>query len=244
MTLLIFTMGLLTGSFLNVCIFRIPLKQDIVYRRSHCLGCGNALKWSELVPVISYVIQRGRCRNCTAKLSPQYPLVELINGLVYVWIYYLYGLTITTLLYCLCASALIVISMIDWRTFEIPPGLNLFILVLGLINMIFDLANWLHYLLGFIAVSGLFLVIYLVTKGRGIGGGDIKLMAAAGLLLGWQQILLAMMIGAILGSIIHLLLMALKDKDRVLAFGPYLSLGIFIAMLYGSEIMKWYLSIF
>ena len=110
--------------------------------------------------------------------------------------------------------------------------------------MIFDLANWLHYLLGFIAVSGLFLVIYLVTKGRGIGGGDIKLMAAAGLLLGWQQILLAMMIGAILGSIIHLLLMALKDKDRVLAFGPYLSLGIFIAMLYGSEIMKWYLSIF
>jgi leader peptidase (prepilin peptidase)/N-methyltransferase len=241
---IIFIMGLLCGSFLNVCIFRIPLKQDIVYKRSHCPCCGNALKWSELIPVFSFLAQKGRCRSCAAKLSFQYPLVELLNGMVYVWIYHLYGLTVHALLYCLCASALLVISVIDWRTFEIPPGLNLFIFILGLIHVFFDLANWLQYVFGFVAVSGLFLLIYLVTKGRGIGGGDIKLMAAAGFLLGWQHILLAMMIGAISGSAIHLLLMAIKGKTRVLAFGPYLAFGIFVAMLYGGELIRWYLGLF
>ena len=194
--------------------------------------------------MVSFVIQKGRCRNCLAKLSYQYPLVELLNGMIYLWIYHLYGLTFTTLLYSLCASALLVISVIDWFTFEIPPGLNLFIFILGLIHIFFDFGNWLHYLLGLVTVSGLFLVLYLITKGRGIGGGDIKLMAAAGLLLGWQNILLAMMIGAISGSVIHLLLMRLKGKDRVLAFGPYLSFGIFAAMLYGREMISWYLNIF
>ena len=202
------------------------------------------MKWSELIPVLSFLAQKGRCRSCAAKLSFQYPLVELLNGMVYVWIYHLYGLTVHALLYCLCASALLVISVIDWRTFEIPPGLNLFIFILGLIHVFFDLANWLQYVFGFVAVSGLFLLIYLVTKGRGIGGGDIKLMAAAGFLLGWQHILLAMMIGAISGSAIHLLLMAIKGKNRVLAFGPYLAFGIFVAMLYGGELIRWYLGLF
>jgi leader peptidase (prepilin peptidase)/N-methyltransferase len=168
----------------------------------------------------------------------------MTNGLVYVLLYFRYGLTITGLLYCLCASALIVLAVIDWRTFEIPVGLNIFIGTLGIINLITDFGNWLNYCLGLVTVSGLFIIIYVVTKGRGIGGGDIKLMAAAGLLLGWQNIILAMAIGATAGSVIHLLLMKVKGKGHVLAFGPYLSWGIFIAMLTGEEIINWYLKSF
>ncbi|MCL2052061.1 MAG: prepilin peptidase [Lachnospiraceae bacterium] len=244
MTYLIFTIGIFIGSFLNVCIFRIPQKQDIVYKRSHCLGCGNALKWYELLPILSFIIQKGRCRSCQQKLSSQYPLVEFLNGIVYALIFAFFGLTINALLYCLCASALIVIAIIDWRTFEIPPGLNIFIGGLGFVNLLFDLSNWLNYLLGFSAVSGLLLIIYIITKGQGIGGGDIKLMAAAGLLIGWQNIILALAIGSLSGSLIHLLLMKLKGKGHVLAFGPYLSFGIFTAMVWGEELIKWYLQFF
>lgn len=240
----IFTLGLFIGSFLNVCIFRIPLKHDIIFKRSHCPGCGNVLKWYELIPILSFLIQKGSCRKCAAKLSLQYPLVELINGLAYVLIFLRFGLTVPTLLYCLCASVLIVITIIDWRTFEIPLGCNIFIGILGIINVITDYTNWTNYLLGAVSVSGLFLLIYFITKGRGIGGGDIKLIAAAGLLLGLGGTILALMIGAVSGSIIHLALMKLKGKDRVLAFGPYLSLGIFTAMLYGDEIINWYLGLF
>jgi leader peptidase (prepilin peptidase)/N-methyltransferase len=176
------------------------------------------------------------------KMSWQYPAIEILNGIAYIWVFYLYGATIMALLYALCASVLIVLSVIDWRTFEIPFGCNIFIGGLGIINLVFNLTSWLTYIIGFFTVSGLLLLIYLLTRGRGIGGGDIKLMAAAGLLLGWQNILLALMIGATAGSVIHLLLMKLKDKDRVLAFGPYLALGIFTAMLYGEVIINWYLN--
>ena len=229
---------------MNVCILRLPLKQEIVVERSHCFTCGNVLKWYELFPIFSFLIQKGHCRNCDAKLSWQYPLVETACGISYILIFMRHGFTHTTVIYSLCASVLLVIAVIDWRTFEIPLGLNICIAVLGIVNLFFDLSNWLDYLLGAIAVSGLFLLIYLVTKGRGIGGGDVKLMAAAGLLLGLEGVILSLMIGAVAGSVIHLLLMKYKGKDHVLAFGPYLTAGIFITMLYGKEIVVWYLSWF
>ena len=238
---IVFISGIIIGSFLNVCIYRIPKNEDIISDRSHCLGCGNVLKWYELLPILSFVLQKGHCRSCNATLSLQYPLVECLNGLVYVLVFFRYGLTITSFLYCLCISTLIVIAVIDWSTFEIPVGCNIFIGILAFVNLITDLDNWLNYLIGFITVSGFFLIIYLVTNGRGIGGGDIKLMAAAGLLLGWQNIILAMVIGAAVGSVIHLILMKLKGKGHVLAFGPYLSFGIFVSIIYGSEIINWYL---
>jgi len=242
--IIIFTFGTIIGSFLNVCIYRMPEKKDIVSERSHCLGCGNVLEWHELLPLFSFLIQKGHCRHCRIRLSLQYPLVEMLNGLVYVLVFFRYGLTITTLLYCFCVSALIILTVIDWRTFEIPIGINLFIGLLGIVNLISDFGNWFDYIVGFLAVSGIFFIIYLVSKGRGIGGGDIKLMAVAGLLIGWQNILLAMAIGAITGSVIHLLLMKMKGKGHVLAFGPYLSFGIFVAMIFGGEIINWYLNLF
>ena len=242
--IVIFLIGISIGSFLNVCIYRIPKKEDIVFERSHCMSCGNVLKWYELIPLFSFLVQGGKCRNCKTKLSVQYPLIELLNGLIYVWIFMAKGFQPESILFCICASVLIVISVIDWRTYEIPFGCNIVIGILGIVRVILDLAHWYNYVIGFFTVSGLFLIIYWITKGRGIGGGDIKLMAAAGLLLGWQNILLALMIGSIAGSVIHLTLMKVQGKDRVLAFGPYLAFGIFISMLYGNNLITWYLGMF
>ena len=242
--IMIFLIGISIGSFLNVCIYRIPKKEDIVFERSHCMSCGNVLKWYELIPLFSFLVQGGKCRNCKTKLSAQYPLIELLNGLIYVWIFMAKGFQPESILFCICASVLIVIRAIDWRTYEILFGCNIVIGILGIVRVILDLAHWYDYVIGFFAVSGLFLIIYWITKGRGIGGGDIKLMAAAGLLLGWQNILLSLMIGSIAGSVIHLALMKIQGKDRVLAFGPYLAFGIFISMLYGNDIITWYLGMF
>ena len=242
--IMIFLIGISIGSFLNVCIYRIPKKEDIVFERSHCMSCGNVLKWYELIPLFSFIVQGGKCRNCKTKLSVQYPLIELLNGLIYVWIFMAKGFQPESILFCICASVLIVISVIDWRTYEIPFGCNIIIGILGIVRVFLNLAHWYDYVIGFFAVSGLFLIIYWITKGRGIGGGDIKLMAAAGLLLGWQNILLSLMIGSIAGSVIHLALMKIQGKDRVLAFGPYLAFGIFISMLYGNDIITWYLGMF
>ena len=242
--IMIFLIGISIGSFLNVCIYRIPKKEDIVFERSHCMSCGNVLKWYELIPLFSFIVQGGKCRNCKTKLSAQYPLIELLNGLIYVWIFIVKGFCPESILFCICASVLIVISVIDWRTYEIPFGCNIIIGILGIVRVFLNLAHWYDYVIGFFAVSGLFLIIYWITKGRGIGGGDIKLMAAAGLLLGWQNILLSLMIGSIAGSVIHLALMKIQGKDRVLAFGPYLAFGIFISMLYGNDIITWYLGMF
>lgn len=238
--LIILLYGICVGSFLNVCIFRIPNKENIVSKRSHCQHCGNVLKWYELIPVFSYILQKGKCRNCKKKLSKQYPMIELLNGAAWVFIYLRFGFTYECLLFCLCTSVLIVISTIDFKTFEIPAGCNFAILILGIARLAGDLAHWSTYVIGFFTVSTFFYLIYIATKGRGIGGGDIKLMAAAGLLLGWQQILLAMVLGCILGAVIHTALMKLQKKDRVLAFGPYLSMGIFITILFGDFIINWY----
>ena len=239
-----FIYGLLIGSFLNVCIYRIPEKQSVVVVRSHCMSCGKQIKWYDLVPLVSFLILRGKCRYCKAKLSWQYPAVEALNGILYGIIVLVNGFNITSILYCLATSALLALSIIDWRTYEIPPSFNIFIGILGIIRLILDLPHWYNYVIGFVSVSGFLLLIFLVTKGRGIGFGDVKLMAAAGLLLGWKLIILSLGLGCVLGSIIHITLMYVKDKDRVLAFGPYLSLGIFISMLYGEQIIEWYLHMF
>ena len=193
---MVFLFGITIGSFLNVCIYRIPRKEDIVLERSHCMSCGNVLKWYELIPVISFLIQGGKCRSCKTKLSMQYPLIELANGLIYIWIFAVKGFGLESVLFCACASTLIVISMIDFRTYEIPFGCNLVILALGAVRLILDLPHWYDYVIGFFTVSGIFMIIYWITRGNGIGGGDIKLMAAAGLLLGWKEILLALVIGS------------------------------------------------
>ena len=236
----IFIFGIVIGSFLNVCIYRIPKKEDIVKINSHCMSCNYKLKWYDLVPIFSYICLGGRCRECKTKISIQYPLIEGLNGILYVLVVFVNGFTIESLLYCLMFSALITLSVIDFRTYEIPFGINLFILALGLIKLATDYRNFLDYLIGFISVSGFLYLLFLLTKGRGIGGGDIKLMAVSGLMLGWKCNILALAIGCIVGSIIHIIRMKVSKQDHVLALGPYLSVGIMIAALWGDFLLQWY----
>ena len=238
-----FIFGLVIGSFVNVLIYRIPKKENIVTKHSHCMVCEHKLGWYDLVPLFSWLFLRGRCRYCKAKLSIQYPLVEFINGAGYLLIFILCGINITSVCYSIAFSMLVAISVIDWRTYEIPIGLNITIFVMGVINAAVNYNNILNYLIGMVCVSLFLLLLYMVTGGRGIGGGDIKLMAVAGLLLGWKNIILALVLGCIIGSIIHLTLMKVSNKGRVLAFGPYLSAGIVIAMLWGNRIVEWYVRI-
>lgn len=232
--------GIVIGSFLNVCIYRIPKGESIAKEHSHCMQCGYRLRWYDLVPIFSYLFLRGKCRNCGAKISIQYPVVEICNGIIYGLIFWVNGYTFESALYCLMASALLVLSVIDERTKEIPLGINLFLVLLGLCHMLYDAKMWVSYVIGFFAVSAFLEVLLLLSKGKAIGGGDIKLMAAAGLLLGWKKVILAFVIGCIVGSVIHLIRMRASKAERVLALGSYLSVGILIAALWGEQIIVTY----
>lgn len=241
--IIIFIFGITIGSFLNVCIYRIPLGESIVTASSHCMTCGRKLKWYDMVPVFSWLVLGGKCRNCKSKISVQYPIIEGVNGILYVMICAVNGLEWSSVIYCFMASALLVLSIIDWRTYEIPFGINVFLFVLGIAMTILDRGNLVEHLIGMICVSVLLGILYLLTGGRAIGGGDIKLMFACGLILGWKLILLAFFLGCIIGSVVHIIRMSVKKAGRMLAMGPYLSAGIFLAALWGNAWINWYLSL-
>ena len=240
--IMFFLFGITVGSFLNVLIYRIPKKEDFVKARSHCMSCGYQLEWYDLVPLFSWLFLGGKCRKCKCKISVQYPLIELLNGILWLAIFLLYDLSITTLLYCGLSSALIALSVIDFRTYEIPVGFNVFILVLGTIRVVTDYHSWPEYIIGLISVSVPLLLIFYATKGRGIGGGDVKLMGAAGLLLGWKLIVLAFFLGCLLGSVIHIARMKISHESHVLAMGPYLSAGIMISVFAGDWMVSSYIN--
>ena len=241
--IIIVIFGITIGSFLNVCIYRIPLGESIVMASSHCMTCGWKLKWYDMVPVFSWLVLGGKCRNCKSKISVQYPIIEGVNGILYVVICAVNGLEWSSMIYCFMASALLVLSIIDWRTYEIPFGINVFLFVLGVAMTILDRGNLAEHLIGMICVSGLLGILYLLTGGRAIGGGDIKLMFACGLILGWKLILLAFFLGCIIGSVVHIIRMSVKKAGRMLAMGPYLSAGILLAALWGNAWINWYLSL-
>lgn len=239
--LVVFLYGSVIGSFVNVCICRLPRKESIVKIRSHCENCGYQLKWYDLVPIFSYVFLGGKCRKCKSRISPQHLVLEVLNGGLYVLIFCVCGIGVEALLFCLAGSALLTLSFIDWKTYEIPVGCNIFIGFLGIIRVVLDYRNWLLYIIGFLSVSVFLYVLYVCTKGRAIGGGDIKLMAACGLLLGWKLIILAFLIGCIVGAVIHLIRMKVSGEGHVLAMGPYLSFGVMAAALWGNRFLDWYL---
>jgi len=242
--IIVFLFGITVGSFLNVCILRIPKKESIVSVPSHCVSCGRRLKWYELIPLFSWLVLRGRCSTCKSAISPQYPLIEAGNGLLWVLVCAVLGFTVNALFCCLLASALLVLSVIDGRTGEIPPGISLFILLLALCRLFFNLGGWLDYVIGFFAVSLPLYIVLLVSGGRGIGGGDVKLMAVCGLFLGWKLLLLAFFAGCVIGSVVHIGRMLFFGAGRSLAFGPYLAAGIFFSALWGEKLLGWYLGMF
>lgn len=204
------------------------------------MSCGYQLRWYDLVPLFSWLALGGKCRKCKAAISPQYPIVEGANGLLYILIFAVNGVNFVSVLYCFMASALLALSVIDFRTYEIPFGFNVFLTVLGLCHIALDFGNWSEYVIGFFAVSFFLEILLLASGGRAIGGGDVKLMAACGLMLGWKLIVLAFFIGCILGSVIHIIRMKVSHAEHVLAMGPYLSMGILIAALWGNAFIEWY----
>ena len=242
--ILLFLLGLCVGSFCNVLIYRIPKGEEFVKTPSHCMSCGHELRWYELVPVVSWMVQGGKCRGCGVKLSWQYPLVEGMNGLMWLLTGIIFrGDWLTVRLYCVLFSMLLVLSVIDWRTFTIPNGINLVIFLLGVVRLVTDLENWLEYGIGMVSVSLVFLLLHILTGGNGLGMGDVKLVAGAGLLLGWQKMLLAVMVGSVSGALIHSVRMK-GGAGKKLAFGPYLAAGIWLAALVGRPLIDAYLGLF
>ena len=239
--IIIFLYGIIIGSFVNVCILRLPKSESII-PSSHCMSCGHRLRWYDLFPLFSYLSLKGRCRYCGAKISCQYPIVEALNGVLYMIVFMANGISLQSVIFCFMASALLVISVIDWRTFEIPPACNFFLLGLGVILCILDRVYFLEHLIGLICVSGILTVLYVASAGRAIGGGDIKMMGAAGLILGWKLILLSFFLGCVLGSVIHVIRMKVAGAEKKLAMGPYLSAAILICALWGNRMIAWYLS--
>lgn len=167
----------------------------------------------------------------------RHSLLMAFNGGACVWVVAVMGWTKESLLICGAVSVLLAVAFIDAKTFEIPVECNCLIGFLGILHLFLNLEGWPDYIGGMCLMSGLLLAIYFITNQKGIGGGDVKLMAAAGLLLGWQKISLALLLSCVLGSSIHSLRMWLWGKGKVLALGPYLSVGIFVSMLYGDKIL-------
>ena len=173
----------------------------------------------------------------------KYPVIEMCDGLLCILIFAISGFRIESVIFSLFVSALVALAVIDWKTYEIPISINIFIVILGSLRVILDIRNLPDYIAGFFSVSMLLLVIYLVSKGSAIGGGDIKLMASAGLLLGFQLIITAFFIGCILGAVIQVIRMKIMEEGSVFAMGPYLSAGLIMSVLWGKDIISWYLTI-
>lgn len=241
---LILILGAIFGSFYNVIIYRLPLKQSIVYGSSHCTNCQTTIKPYDLIPILSYLILRGKCRNCKASISLRYPLIELITAFCFYLVYHVLGLSYELIIGLILASLLIIIAMIDIDTMEIYDRFHIFILVLALINLFITPLPLLEHIIGFFIISLPFYIIAHITGG--IGGGDIKLIAVSGFLLGYKATLIAFFIGIVIGGVIAVYLLMTKQKERksMIAFGPYLCIGIYFAYLYGNQIFNWYLGLF
>ena len=169
LAIVVFLFGVEIGSFLNVCIYRIPKHEDIVKTSSHCMTCGHKLSWLDLIPLFSYVGLRGRCRYCKTKLSVQYPVIEAVNGILYVIVLMVIGPSWEAILIAFMGSALLALSVIDFRTYEIPVGFNVFIGVLGIVYTILDYSNWMEHLIGLVSVSLFLTILFYASKGRAIG---------------------------------------------------------------------------
>ena len=238
-----FIYGLCIGSFLNVVILRLPLGQSVVKSESHCFSCNKPIKWYDNIPLISYIILGGRCRNCKAKISVQYPIVEASNGVLWVLIALKFKFSIETLIFCIVTSVLVALSFIDWKTFEIPSVFNLVILLLGVIYSLFDFNNLTNHIIGAVCVSFFLAIIWFITSGQGIGFGDVKLMFTCGLVFGWKIIVMGFLLGCIIAIFVHSLRIKLTKEGSKLAFGPYLSLGVYVSIFVGEYLINQYLTL-
>ncbi len=245
-----FVVGLCIGSFLNVCIYRLPLQLSIVRPGSRCPRCKTPIAFYDNIPLISFLLLRGKCRNCKAPIGFRYPSVELLTGLLTVCVFAVFGPTAEGFVYFLFVTVLIAVTFIDIDHRIIPdrislPGIPLFFLAAFFLPRLTIIDS----LLGILAGGGsLYLVAagyHLLTGKEGMGGGDIKLLAMIGAVVGWTGVLFTIFAGSLLGCIVGLLLMAKNRKGMKLAvpFGPFLSIGAVIFLFFGNSIIYWYLNI-
>lgn len=242
--IILFIFGAIFGSFFNVVIYRLPKKESIVHGSSHCPKCMVSITPYDLIPILSYLFLNGKCRQCKEPISWRYPLIEFITALSFVLVYLQYGYSYFTIIGILLASILIIVTMIDIDTMEIYDRFQIMILTLAFGMLLISPLPLLDHLIGFFVISVPFYLIAYLTGG--IGGGDIKLIAVAGLLLGYKATLIAFFIASILGGSVAVYLLLTKQKERksLIAFGPYLCVGIYLTYLYGTDLWNWYLNLF
>lgn len=253
----IFLTGLCFGSFLNVCIYRIPLEQSIVFPPSGCPKCNNRLEAIDMIPVLSYIFLKGKCRNCKEPISIQYPIVEFLTAVIWLVTYLRYGFTVETAGLIYLFTILIPIFFIDFKHMIIPNGLVLIGLAGGAIVLayhifvgpfaLYESSLWYTPLIGMVSASGILFAIaiigLMIYKNDGaMGMGDVKLFMPIGLFLGWKLALLALFLSIMLGGIISIILLLFKIKDRksAIPFGPFIISATFFAALYGNQFLRWY----
>ncbi|MBI5236396.1 MAG: prepilin peptidase [Deltaproteobacteria bacterium] len=245
-----FVLGAVVGSFLNVCIYRIPAGRSIVFPGSSCSSCGQAIAFYDNIPILSYLLLRGRCRRCAASFSFQYPLVEVLSAVFATALFIRSGASVETLVYFVFVSALIVITFIDLELRIIPDVISLPGIPLGFAaSFVLPAMNWLDSVIGALAGGGILLAIavayYAVAKKEGMGGGDVKLLAMIGAFIGWQGVLMTLLLASFSGSIIGLAMMLIygKDSKYAIPFGPFLAGGALAYLFVGSRLIAWYFTV-
>ncbi len=240
--------GLIMGSFLNVCISRIPSGESIAFPPSHCSYCGTTLKTGDLIPLMSYGLLRGRCRYCSEKLSIEYPAMELFSALLYISVYLTFGLSYSLIKGIVFVSIALVIGAIDYKSQEVYTSTTITGGVIGIVFIVFEVlahnVNPLSYIAGS-AISAVFigLIVYL---SKGMGEGDIEIAAICGAFLGFKLSIVALFLSLVLGGVGAALTMIAKKKKKneSIAFGPFLFLGAFISMIFGERLIEYYLLLF
>ena len=232
LSILAFLLGTVVGSFLNVCIYRLPEKKSIISPGSHCPHCHTPIKWYDNIPLLSFALLKGRCRYCQKPISGQYPLVEFITGLFTFFIYFDYGFSLTGIIYLFFIYALIVISFIDLKWQIIPDVISVPGIFGGLMaSFCLPYLSFKDSVCGALLGGGFLFIVaygyYFIRKKEGMGGGDIKLLAMIGAFLGWRAIPFVLFSASVTGSIIGILWILFQGKDRnfPIPFGPFLALG-------------------
>ena len=241
----LFITGSCVGSFANAVVCRIPKGISIAKGRSYCESCQTSLRWYDLIPIISYILLRGKCRYCKKQISFKHLLFECFGGLLFMLSFYCFGLTIETVLMFFIIMVLTVIAIIDYQKMNIYLSTILTLFILVIVYRFFIQIDFMTLLIGGLCISVPMFIFNLIIP-YSFGFGDIELMFVSGLLLGWKNNLLAGFIGIIIGGIYagYLLLRHKVEADGHIAFGPFLVLGIITSLFYGTEIITWYLSLF
>ncbi len=258
--ILFFIFGLIIGSFLNCVIYRISKEESFLKGSSYCPKCRHKLNFLDLFPVISFVFLSGRCRYCKELISWQYPLVELMTGFLFSFVYFEFGpvvnlfsfVSLEILFWCTVWSFFIIMFVFDWKHYIIPDEVVYPAIILSvawitysfLVGMA-DRTQIFEAVLSAFGASLFFFLIWFFSKGRAMGFGDVKLAFLMGLLLGWGKIVLGLFLGFLFGAIIGLILIILKKKGMKseIPFGPFLILGTFISLFFGQSIINWYMSL-